>query len=204
MLSAWMSLERSTFFAFMLVSWFAGMKAAKLHMSCSEREMHDRLRKLNNMLGGLVFLSIAVVVTNLALHWPVYDSNNAHLVILRNSCMIIPAFMLSFVAKPRLIRLLKRTTKQTELPIDVSRRRHSSHPDLVAPFLLTALGATAAAVSSLIPSYAFTWGDSGIATALIIVAGIVIWFNQHRSNEQASAETSYVQHSREERLRHRY
>jgi len=199
----WVSLERTAFIGFILISWYASFKATKLHLSQHEKELHEKARKLYGLLGSLIFLSIIVVIANLTLHWPVYTSFDVQLVVLRISCMLTPILMLWFLSRPKLVRLLKRTSSQSRQSLDIARRRHATHPQLAAPFQLAALGSSATAICNIIPTVTFTWRDCFIAMFIIISASIIIWFLQHRNSEVATATNDYMA-SHEEQLRHRY
>ncbi|MEF2247511.1 MULTISPECIES: hypothetical protein [unclassified Paenibacillus] len=203
MYPVWVSLERTAFIGFILISWYASFKATKLHLSQHEKELFERARKLYNLLGSLIFLSLIVVITNLTLHWPVYTSFDVQLVVLRIFCMLVPILMLWMLSRPKLAMLMKRTSSQTKQSLDTARRRHATHPDLAAPFQLAALGSSATAICNIIPTATFTWRDSFIAMAIIIIAGIIIWFMQHRNSEVATAAGDYMA-NHEERLRHRF
>ncbi|MFD2117510.1 hypothetical protein ACFSTH_18340 [Paenibacillus yanchengensis] len=200
----WISADRSVIAIFLLLSWLASFKIPKLYLSFHEKDLYEKLRKSIYLLHSIVLLSAIMVATNIILHWSYYQTYHAAMITVHFSCVILPMFMLWFVSRPRLFLLTKRTTAQTFRALDTARRRHASHPDLVAPFQISALGATIVIICSMFPISAFTWGDSFLAMTVFVLFSMIIWAIQHRNNEQATAATMCVHQQPEEQLRHRY
>ncbi|WP_141500631.1 hypothetical protein [Paenibacillus luteus] len=180
------NLELSAIMLFILFSFIAANKAAKLVFNQTEKQLYRKTRKLLFWSVSLSLLSVAVAVADLMLAAAFSPSLWLDRLLIRTPLAVIPVLLIWLGSYPRLRKLMQRTKGRTDTPPDVARRRQASDPAFIVPYQLTALSSLALFYFAFVPPVPFRWLTVTIPAALLLFIACLLWMLQIHHNQLAA------------------
>jgi FtsP/CotA-like multicopper oxidase with cupredoxin domain len=186
MFSISINTELGALMLFVLFALIAANKASKLIYYKTEKELHKRTRKLYFWTVSLTVLASIMAAADIFLALNAHPLLWLDRLLLRTPLAAAAVLFLWFGAIPRVRMLLARTRPQTAAIPDMSRRRQSTEPLLVAPFHFAALTGAGLFYFAFVPPIPFAWSYITIPLTLLTVLACFLWMLQSSRNRKAS------------------
>ncbi|MEF3302359.1 multicopper oxidase family protein [Paenibacillus sp. GYB003] len=185
--------EYSAVLLLLIVSWIAGGKASKLLFSGSVGRLRKRARGLLFWAGGVALLTCAIIGINAymaasydMLFW--IDRIAVH-----DPLVGVPLLLLAVSAVPKLAKLQRATKEGGDGQAGPQLLAEASHPGIVVPFQMSALGALTTFYFAMVPPVPFRLPEVAIPVALYaLLSALLWWLHTLRSRKAARHEAKFA------------